>query len=461
VEPAVKSRLSAAELSSLTGEPLDRLERLRALQLIGSDDPAMFTPRDAECIHLITFLERQHIELETIAGAEREQAVLSSAVEFLFPVGFERTSSLERMIQFVGLDPQVARRLQDVAGASDEPVGEHDLRMFREAKAALEAGFPETALLQLVRVYADALARVAEAEVHLFHLYVHEALRAAGQSGEELLGSRKAVRENLLPIVEPLIRYFHHRGMVKAVREDMLLHVAGGTVQSSGTASRLQLRLAILFLDMSSFTPLTEVMGDAVAAQVVDRFSELVRASAGRFEGRVVDRIGDAFLLVFLEPRAAVTCALEIEQRTKEEPQFPAVHGAVHWGDVLYQDGGYVGGALNIASRVAAQAAPHQILVTAAVRDGIRELAGIQLAPLGTQQLKGLAEALELFEVRRNEIPESQRVRDPVCGMEMAADKVAATLVTGGRELAFCCEKCLRAFIDAPQAYADAGAIRR
>ena len=81
-------------------------------------------------------------------------------------------------------------------------------------------------------------------------------------------------------------------------------------------------------------------MGDSVAARIVERFSDVVHEAATRFDGRIVDRIGDAFLLTFPEPRAALHCALEIEGRTAVEPQFPAVRGAVHWGEVLYQEGG-------------------------------------------------------------------------------------------------------------------------
>jgi YHS domain-containing protein len=41
----------------------------------------------------------------------------------------------------------------------------------------------------------------------------------------------------------------------------------------------------------------------------------------------------------------------------------------------------------------------------------------------------------------------------------MAPSQVAATLLVNGQELAFCCEKCLRLFLDAPhkQASADNG----
>src|SRR5262249_3892982 len=120
-------------------------------------------------------------------------------------------------------------------------------------------------------------------------------------------------------------------------REDMVLHLTANPARSDQYPPT-RLRLAIVFLDISSYTPITEVMGDAVAARIVVRLSELVRETTMRFDGRVVDRIGDAFLLVFLESRAALLCALEIERRTAAEPQFPALRGAVHWGDLVYQE---------------------------------------------------------------------------------------------------------------------------
>ncbi len=441
MEQAPAPKLSPEELSFATGEPVERLRRFRSFKLIGCEDDERFAPDDIERVRLIQFLERRRITLETIAEAEHREAVLSSVMDFLFPDNVGRTYSFAQAIDIVGLDAGVARSLTEPSRSGDELMDEHDLEMLREAKVALDAGFQETAL--------------PEAEVRLFHFYVHGGLKTAGLSGRELVDTRKSVRDHLLPIVEPLIRYFHRRGLIMAVRQDMILHLTGDLARPAQLASRAQLRLAILFLDLSSYTPMTEVMGDVVAAKIVERFSELVREANVRFDGRIVDRIGDAFLLVLPEPRAAVMCALEIERRAAAEPQFPAVRGAVHWGDVLYQEGGYVGGALNIASRVATEARPHQVLITTTARAEIGGLLGVKFTPLGKRQLKGLAEELELFEVHSEDAPGGERARDPVCGIEMVTTEVAATLVVKGQELAFCCEKCLRAFLEAPHRYRE------
>ena len=108
---------------------------------------------------------------------------------------------------------------------------------------------------------------------------------------------------------------------------------------------------------------------------------------------------------------------------------------------------------MNVASRVATQGTPHQIVVTAAARNEVGALNGVVFVPLGKRELKGLAEEIELFEVRSDAAQRNERARDPVCGIEMAPTQVAATLLVKGQDVAFCCERCLRLFLDAPHKY--------
>jgi class 3 adenylate cyclase len=351
------------------------------------------------------------------------------------------------------VDLALVKRIREASGSSDATVDEDDLEMLKRVRIALDAGLPADALLQVLRVYADALGRVAETEARLFHFYVRGRLKAAGLSGPELFETSRTARERLAPMIEPMILYAHRKAMAWAMREDLVLHFAQDAALPTATEEPGQLRVAIVFVDLSSFTALTDAMGDAVAARVVERFSELVREAANRWEGRVVDRIGDAFLLAFPEPRSALGCALEIERRAASEPQFPAVRSGVHWGPALYREGGYVGTSLNIAARVAAEAQRHQTLVTAAVRTEAAGLPAVEFVPLGKRRLRGLAEELELFEARSTRAAPERKAVDPVCGMEMGPAEVAARLSLGGRERAFCSEKCLRVFLANPERY--------
>jgi YHS domain-containing protein len=42
---------------------------------------------------------------------------------------------------------------------------------------------------------------------------------------------------------------------------------------------------------------------------------------------------------------------------------------------------------------------------------------------------------------------------DPVCGMEIGREEIAARLTMDGRDFAFCSDDCLKRFVKAPSKY--------
>jgi adenylate cyclase len=162
-----------------------------------------------------------------------------------------------------------------------------------------------------------------------------------------------------------------------------------------------ELRVTTMFIDLASFTTLTSTMGDEAAAQVLDRFSDLVRKAALRHEGKLVKQIGDAFMLVFDDPARAIANGLEVRETAAAEPDFPAVRIGAHIGDVLYREGDYVGTNVNIAARVAALAHRDQFVVTDELRAAAGSSVAARYAALGPQLLKGVPDKRQLYDVRR------------------------------------------------------------
>jgi len=451
--------LSIVDLARRTGEPVDLLREWRELGLISAPGQERFGPEAVERTRLVRLFVHRGIGLETIAAWVRSGR-MERYLELLVPRTSEAGHSIAEAATMAGLDPALVERMARAAslGAADGTFAAEDVAILRGLKTSLEAGFPEDALEQFARVYGDALGRVAESEAHLFHFYVRHRLQGQGLSGPALSEAMNAAGRLMTPLAEPAILYFHRRALERAMREEAVMELAEeaglrGQVEVPG-----QLTAAIVFVDLSSFTPLAEAIGDVKAAEVLERFSRLVRDAAGRSDGRVVKQIGDAFMLVFPDARSALACALDIERRAMAEPQFPALRSGVHSGPVLYREGDYVGTNVNLASRLAAEAERHQILATGTVRREASGLPGVEFIGLGRRRLKGMIGELELFAAHPAEEAARERLVDPVCGMELRPAEVAARLVLEGKELAFCSQECLRRFVAAPDLYRAARA---
>jgi class 3 adenylate cyclase/YHS domain-containing protein len=442
--------LTLDELSALSGERIEDIRHWHELGLLPVEDGAL--PRSH--IHrtrLIRFVADHGIAPEELAVVSAEQDMLDWWVKDLPPIPDGPTYAFEELADLIDVSPELLDRVRAAAGLLDRRrADEIDREAMNAVVVTLQGGLPEEALLQLIRVYNDSLGRAGDATVRLFHLYVHEAFRKAGLEGAALAEATRAISNEMRHLVEPTVMYFFQNAWRRALDEDFVLHVREA-VTPVGSAPG-EITTTVFFVDLSSFTPLTEAMGDESAAAVVNRFSEIVRSAAVSHRGQVIKQIGDAFMLVFPRARDAVGCAMAIDEAVSAEPAFPAVRMGAHTGSALYREGDYIGAVVNLAARVAAAADRHQLLITGAVRDQLGDGGEHQVIPMGARRLKGVADDVELFEVRSS-LGEQKEIADPVCGMELKSDLVVAQLVWEDREYRFCSQKCLQRFSGAPERY--------
>lgn len=443
------------ELARRTGETVSTLVDWQARGLIGDGADESLT-RDVEKAWLIRSLLARGVAIDDIADALGRHAGLVERFVGQWLGRGQSGYALDEAAAKVGLDPEVVRRLSESAGLADlaGTWTDDDLDGLRALKAAIDAGFPDVGLVQVLRVYGDALRRVADAEVRLFHVYVHQRLRREGLSGDELMAATEAAAAPLQELVEPAVLYFHRKAWERAQREDLVTHLGEETGLWPTIDATGRLPAAVVFADLSGFTSLTTAMGDHAAAEVVERFAAVVRQVVGRSPGQVVKQIGDGFLLVFPDATSALRCSVELEQAVSREPQFPSVRSGVHWGPVLYREGDYVGAAVNVAARLVAEAAPHEVLITRPVVQQTGPLDDIELVPVGPRMLKGLRDEVELFAARSRVRRDADKQVDPVCRMELTPAEVDARLTLEGHQHVFCSAACLQLFVATPDRYA-------
>jgi adenylate cyclase len=340
--------------------------------------------------------ERGHSLVE-IRQATEEGRLAFGYVEELFPAA-DAVYTLEQAAREVGLEPQLIERIVHALGVSvaqTDSLTDDDVQLLRYVAAVLEAGLPLVAMLQLVRVYGQAMAQVADAEVRLFHLYVHEPLMLSGATGLEMAEEMGDLARELLPLASPVMDQVHQRYLQHFVEQDVVGHME---VDLDGAAIELgRLKVVIAFADLAGYTRLTEEEGELQAVDAVERFVEAVEVTLPD-EARVIKTIGDEVMIVGSDPATLIDWAVGFQRLHAERP-LPRI--GIHYGEALYRDGDYYGRDVNLASRVAARSAGGEVLVTRPVVEHAG--AHLEFEPIGEVKLKGFSEPTEMFVARVTE----------------------------------------------------------
>jgi adenylate cyclase len=151
-------------------------------------------------------------------------------------------------------------------------------------------------------------------------------------------------------------------------------------------------------MDLSGYTRLTEDAGDAAAVHLASSLAELVGETSIRHGGRAVKLLGDGVMFHFPDPSNAVRCGLHLVDRA-EGLGLPPARVGVNAGPVVFRDGDFFGGTVNVAARILDYARPREVLATAAALAAQAD--DIRFESLGEVGLKGVARPVELHRGRR------------------------------------------------------------
>lgn len=158
----------------------------------------------------------------------------------------------------------------------------------------------------------------------------------------------------------------------------------------------------ILFTDIVGSTEIASRLGDLAWRDLLQRHHAIVRRELARFRGRELDTAGDGFFATFDGPARAVQAASAI--RDALQVLDVAIRAGLHTGECEISDGKIAGIAVSIGARIAALAAPGEVLVSSTVKDLVAG-SGLQFEDRGEHQLKGVQEPWRLFAAKRGPVP--------------------------------------------------------
>jgi adenylate cyclase len=359
-------------------------------QAAGLYDPA--APDAADRLALLQWLAERGITIEQMVRAEREGLLDALAADLaLQPRGMRLT--LAEMAARVGVSPDRLEGILLAAGLP--PVKANEMRFSEDDALGLSLFsfgarlFGEEATLRFARIIGASLARIAEAAVEVFLVNVEAPLREAE-------GSRLALAKANLEAIEALEQIpTLMRGLFRSHVEIAIRRLR----QARGGDLIDRARLAVGFVDLVGFTPLSRLVPANDLARLVERFEDTAHDVATARDGRIVKTIGDEVMFVAVDAGAACDIALTLVERLRRDTTVTP-RGGLAYGEMLLRGGDYYGPIVNLAARIVEQAVPNELLVTpevAAHADG----AQLRFEPAGKRMLKGFDVPVTLMTVER------------------------------------------------------------
>ena len=399
---------TAEELSTESGVTADRIRWMVDIGVIQRRDPERFNAGDGFRAKMIDALLEAGISPDQIEAAVRignldlshvDRYILEEPgprsgrtfAEFMSDAG-PRGSLLPSVYKVLGI-PQPDRDahlslseeelleefLEVWRLAPDDQTLTRAARMVAEGTRLPANGWPDLFDEQVARPVRERLLRreieafpmeVSVAVARLFHLIPRLVAWLTDRYVQQLV---------VAGIVENLEEFLSTRGLAPA--------------PTPGTPP------AVAFVDLSGYTMMTEELGDETAARTSDLLRERAEAVAEAEGGRLVKLLGDGAMLLFRDPVRAVAAAARLVGEMTDELGVPA-HAGVAAGPVIQRDLDLFGRTVNMASRIAGEAGPGEIVVSSEVADLIASSDAFRFEPLEVTKLKGFDDPVRLFRLR-------------------------------------------------------------
>jgi adenylate cyclase len=383
--------MTAAELAQRAAVPGAFVDRLVELGILAPGVDGRFGAGDLHRARLLRSCERAGLPLEAIAAAIAAGQLSLGFLELSHYRWAGRSAvTFAHLAADSGIPVEYLLTFEESMGVErsrpDDLVREDLLAMVPVLKMARDAGIPDTVMPRVIRVYTEALRRVADVEAYVYHNYIELPMLGSGLGQAQIAELANTFGAAVTPAQEQMILAMYRRQQETVWTADLVEHLESA-LADMGRYRPPERPPAIAFLDLSGYTRLTEERGDQAAAELAADLGGLVHGTATRHGGLAVKWLGDGVMCFFPQPARAVSATLEMVASTPRVG-LPA-HAGVAAGPVIRQDADYFGRTVNVAARLAGRAGAGQTLVNDAV---VRAAApdGVRFDDLGPVELKGI-----------------------------------------------------------------------
>jgi class 3 adenylate cyclase len=395
-----RSRDEVAQRASVDPDYIGRLVELGILEPGPGD---AFSPGDVRKARWVRSLDQAGVSLDGIAAAVR-RGMLS--LSFLDLAVFDRftpisDTTFRELSERTGVPLELLNVVREAMGFAEprpeDRLREDELSVVQAIALQLSEGFRPAVIESWLRVCEDSLRRITETETDWYGTEVIQPLLESGMTETEMLEAQGELGSRIAPLTEQATLALYH-GQQEHAWSAALVEYVERALDRAGLLTRLHHPPAMVFLDLTGYTRLTEERGDQEAADLAARLASLVRRSAQEHGGQPVKWLGDGVMFYYPDPGKGVMAALEMVQAVPTRA-LPPAHVGIHAGPVIFQEGDYFGRTVNLAARIAEYARPGEVVVSQEVVDAAEETP-VTFTEIGPVELKGVSSTLRLHTAR-------------------------------------------------------------
>ncbi|HLC81885.1 MAG TPA: adenylate/guanylate cyclase domain-containing protein [Candidatus Nanoarchaeia archaeon] len=164
--------------------------------------------------------------------------------------------------------------------------------------------------------------------------------------------------------------------------------------------------LTIMFIDLVGYTKTTTKLKREDISGLHDVFDTICAGVFDKYEGDVIKKMGDAFLVTFKSPTNALLAGVELQNDFKRYNQQYKLKNplqirvALHSGEVVIRDNDIYCDAVNTTSRIEGIVKAGDVVFSEAVYNNMNKNE-IPFIFLGEKMFRGIRRPLKIFKVKR------------------------------------------------------------
>lgn len=396
-EERARANARSSDDSSLS-ELRDRLEFSQGL----ADDPNPPTEAVPDLLDNPELIEQRIQRLRAAASLLEEQLL-----------GGKRVLTRREVAQLAGVSTVSAKKFWRALGL---PIAEEGTPAFtiRDVNALAEMAdlvarnmVDEETAVALARAIGQTTDRLVVWQMETVVEYLAESRQLDERQARAVALS---LFEQILPSLEEVMLYAwkHNMANVFGRLNVNLGDDAGPGGKNAGQPgfydSAMPLARGIGFVDLVSFTRLSQQMEPRQLASLVKRFQALCYNIVTAGGGRVIKTVGDEVFFAAETPRSGAEISVRLMERITEDPDLPKARVGFSWGKVLSRLGDIFGSTVNLAARLTSIGEPGTVTTDWETSSVIAQTEAYEFSNRRTVSLQGLGD-ITIVDMHRGQAP--------------------------------------------------------